>query len=425
MSVIYLKVDFKETRNAISEHISAYNAKIFETDPVRFKSQKIKYAVEMTVFAILEMYAKFLHRNEAVGVKNPVFRMNNQALVTKLKGRISKTTAWRHIKRATECGIFDKALYRFHGSKASFEMGFNPNVLVACYDQSYTLLLTQQAVNKLSASGEKHVNLISERPKFKNSFNGYMLSTCDHTVPRTEILNKNMNIVNVDKGIERIIPGPILQEHGKLGGTLVLSDVIKLYAKNEGSPELLNSKKSQEQKFRAGRDQIIQKEKDLELRVLYAKSSLRLAIRVLFAEREIPDEHKTEAGRHILKYYSPIDQTKKLSDLDSDFQLTIFEAYKAIFRKGFKPRPLYSYFNPDFDGGFYSTLNHVNTVVKQYLERNKDSQESFKQARFFYLKYLNQPDKLAIYNEAVKALNRKRSTVYLDFFNACVLNRKV
>lgn len=99
MKPIYLKIAYKETKKAISEFITCYNEKLKVENPEEYKKLKIKAPVEETVYALLDMFAKFLLNNQNKGVVNPTFKTNNAALSKKLHNRREKK---HHLQTSTK-----------------------------------------------------------------------------------------------------------------------------------------------------------------------------------------------------------------------------------------------------------------------------------------------------------------------------------
>lgn len=434
MNPIYLEIHYKDTKRAISEHISKYNDKLLEDCPGDYKRLKIKSPVESTVYAILDMYAKFLQNNRNRKLQEPVFKINNQAVCTKLGGRISKVTVWRHIKRATDCGIFNKEAYVFHGTNSSYEIGFNPAVLVACFHPEFTELVVsnfQKSVNNIEIPVEKHAELVAIRPRFSDALNGYMISFCNHIVPVKILQEQNINmevavdvenvsLPAVDSNINESqksevsdFTGNILQEQASIKEAK--KDIVPPPLRRQAGVERL------EQKFRAEKSEKARQKPDIDLVIFYVEAALKLVLRVLYKDRYVSEYDKEIAKKYIWNYFTnPADPTKKMYDLSTDFTIVILEAYKAQIRKAWIVLPLYKYFDPYEKVGFYRSLSHVENIVKPYIQKNEDYSKSISEVVKIYLNYRKTPNSFENYRKATQFLGKKKNKTYLNFFNSCV-----
>jgi len=304
---------------------------------------------------------------------------------------------------------------------------------VACHHPEFTKMLVknyQISVNKLEIPVEKLADLHAIRPLFSGTFNGYMISFCNHIVPVKTLQEQN---INMDKGVnvnsaslsfseisihelpeteKSVSTGTILQEQGSIDPGQKINAPSPFH--RQGSRERL------EQRL-GGRDaKKVQQKPDYDLLLFFIESSIRLVLSVLYRERFVPEHDIEVAKKYLWNYFTPVDKSKKLSDLKADLDIAVFEAYKAQHRKFYIPAPLYRYFDPYFNGGFYKTLRHVETYVKPYMARNAEYNKSISDVMNLYNLHMKNPNDFECYRKAVQLLGKKQNKNYLNFFNACV-----
>lgn len=436
---IYLQLHYRETKKAIAEHICRYNAWLMQNCPSEFKALKIKAPVLNTIHTILDAYSKFLRTNEKQGLTDPKFCINNKAIATMQSDLRSSTTIWRHIKRATEAGIFDKSGYVWHGSNSSFELAFNPNVLVAEVNQDYCDLLFEmynRNVNNPPISVDNHLKILAARPPFSHSFNGCMVTFCNHIVPVKHLQEQDINMdkaENVNKPkmtvaaaeqsaklahIFELIGNPnglpdrnILQEQGNM--------ITPLQKMAVAAANVIENEAKEQEQIPAGRVQKTLDKGANDLLNFYTEQSLKIALRVLYSERFVDESDIPTAQRHIRKYFTS-STGRKLGELYFDFQLVIYEAHKSISRKHYIPAPIFKYFDSQFNGGFYSGLVHLETIVKPYIQKNEEYKKSISDVLKLYRKHIENPNDFQSYKSASQYLGKKKNKSYLQFFNKCV-----
>ncbi|HEY0029165.1 MAG TPA: hypothetical protein VGC65_00290 [Bacteroidia bacterium] len=449
MKAIYLKIDYKDTKKLMGQQIIKYNTNLeseFLKDPEAFRtkyaltpsektfrSRTIKSGTQDVAFAILDMYAKFLLNNEKKGLKNPVFKVNRKGVCTKLNGLLSKTSVWRHIGRATDAGIFDKTGYVYHGQNSSFELKFNPAILVACHNEMYFEMAVkncQQLVNNIELSVEKLEELQHTRPPFSQTFNGYMLPNWNDTVSGKPSLDRN---INMDKAflVENL---PLsLQDSTKKDFPETDASVssldrslehenIKGVGKNTFPLPASKSDRAKtlEQKFRAKNSEIVPQNVDNDLLFVNIKSALSLILSVLYKGIHIPEVHLSLAKEFLSGYFNPRSKDLKMSELYENLMLVVFEAHKAKTRRGFTPAPIWRWLDPNFSAGFYNSLKHVEKVVKPYMRTNEDHSKSVKELINIFKIHKKNPDDYENYRKASQLLGKKKNKAYLEFYNTCV-----
>lgn len=487
MKPIYLELHHKDTRKSISAHIKQFNSQLeqewlkdqgafkekycsmffnqeeleyWEMNPEHFKvrhkkkyeasykrasykSCMVKYQTATVVFKALDAFATSLFRNKNAGIVEPEFRTSNGFLAQKLN--ISKVTVWRHIKRATYCGIFDYSGYEWHGSNSSYEIEFNPKLLIACHNDEYTKTILQQyqlSVNNLEIPVEKRVEILAERPRFTDAKNGCMISTCNHIVTCNKLQEQNINmeeavfvnnlaplsLCDVNKNEEPKNSTEFLSDSEKFTShcskKLQEQGSINGKEKNTLHPLPSNSCGSNKQEqVPRGRDREKEPQNvDYDLLNFNIETALRLTLSVLYRNRFVSEHDIEVAKKHLAIYFNPEHKTRKMYELANDLQLSIYEAYKTIQRKGYTPAPLWRYFDPRLSGGFYQTLKHVETVVKPYMEKQADFAKSISEVMKLYKIHMKNPNDFESYRKATQYLGKKKNKVYLEFFNQAVVS---
>ncbi|WP_459213198.1 hypothetical protein [Aquimarina rhabdastrellae] len=117
-------LNYTYTLRALDAHVSTYNQK------EEHYNVKVRAAMVATAQQLLKIYgialAKAYKRNPFSSDALPSLRTNN-VQIAKLT-HSSTRTAHRHLIRLQEAGIIIKKVW--HGSKAPYELWFNPEVLV-------------------------------------------------------------------------------------------------------------------------------------------------------------------------------------------------------------------------------------------------------------------------------------------------------
>lgn len=446
---IYLQLHYKDTKKLIAQQILKYNTDLeaewnkneeafrkkynLSKTEKTFRARTVKSGTQDVAFAILDMYAKFLHNNEKKALKNPVFKVNRKGVCTKLNNLLSKTSVWRHIDRATDAGIFDRKGYVYHGQNSGFELKFNPAILVACHSEIYFELVVEnykKSVNNHEIPVEKLNELASQRPPFSASFNGYMLSNWNHTVSWKPSLEPNINM-NKDFIVDnphlpaRDIKNKEVLETAVAVSTLNISlehENIKESKKNTVPPPASNSDcaTTLEQVPRGRNFEKGSQNVDIDNLHSSVKSALALIISVLYKGIYIPEMHLTIAKDFLANYFNPKSKELKMYELYENLMLVVFEAHKAKVRRGFTPAPIWRYLDPHFSAGFYNSLKHVERVVKPYMRTNEDHSKSVKELITIFKIHKKNPTDYENYRKASQLLGKKKNKAYLEFYNACI-----
>lgn len=448
---IYLQIHYTLTKQAIAAHIHKYNQDIekeFAENPDAFrekyclskkstyKSVIVKASVEATVLSILDMYAKFLQRNENTQSTEPVFKITNKAVVTKRNGLLCKKTAHLHIKRATDAGIFDKNKYVFHGTNSGFEISFNPCVLAACMNPVFTEMIVENYINSVDKpliTDEKLTLLSAIRPLFSDSNNGYIVTNCNYIIVPEPLQEPNINMdeaVIVENNLlpqifstnnqifnGAVAPTGTIQEQGSIHKPFDLNAIALNF--------LQRDTKKQEQKFRPSEREKATPTIDIDLLLYYISYSLKLILNVLYKDRTISDADLALASKDLNQYFRREKAGKSMAQLSDDLWLAVMEAHKSQRRNGFTPAPLHKYLDVYFKGGLLSTtLEHVEKNVKPYIEKNKDITQSIEAANQWYQLFVKSGNNTEVYRKATQNLNKKKNKTYLDFFNEAVIEHK-
>lgn len=439
----FLKIHYKGTRDAIATYIINFNTKLKETDPNNYKRLRIKSSVLATIYAILEMYAKSLEKNAQERLLNTTFRTNNVAIKTKMKNLPSISTIKRHITLAKDCGIFIREKCVWHGTNAAYELYFNSAVLVAEHNPFFAEAMGnyhKDVVNKGVITEQQYNQIYRQLPEFSKANNGCISSIWAYN----EFVIPNKNNINMLKALSvennrkkefrtatavRIgsffteqgsINSKEFQEQGNINSKKLQEQgcIDSLKDKSTTLQNGLGTARIQEQNS-AGPREKNRIDEYIARRELKADMGLRFAKRLLFKDRKVTENDIAEAREFIKNYYKPalIDGNFKL--LEEEFELSIMEAYKSKKRTLFQPAPLYMYFDPMFTGGFYRTLEHVQTKVKPYLQKNQDYTKSFAELRFWHEAFL-QNNGYETYRKATQALAKKRNKIYLEVFNELI-----
>lgn len=445
MKPIYLQLHYTLTKQAIAAHIKKFNTEVekeFLDNPEKFREKHcltpknsykcvtIKASIEATAHGILDMYAKFLQRNENSGCTEPIFKINNQAVSTKRNGLLVKKTAHLHIKRLTQAGIFDKNRYVFHGTNSSFEIGFNPNVLVAKPNPLFTEMIVNNYINsvdKAVINPDKLTLLSTITPLFSDSNNGYIGTNCNHIVlvqlqehninmDDTIRVENNLLTQNVSLTNQEVLTGT-KREHGSINIPFDLTAVALNFVRNQ--------EQKREQTLRPREIKKAPQNEDMEQIHFQVSSALRLILSVLYKDRFVSEDQKRLASKDLTAYFCRKKTDKRSNQLWDDLWLAVMEAHKSNRRTGFIPAPIHKYLDVYFKGGLLSTtMEHVEKNVKPYLSKNKEITESINAANQWYQLFVKSGNNMEVYRKATQNLNKKQNKNYLDFFNDSVLEHK-
>ena len=479
MEPIFLEVHHKDTRDQIKKHIADFNTELkneWDKDKEVFiekyhsmfynqqmldlymslgaeafkkkypehydkarrkttlKSCKIKYQTATIVFKILDAFSVSLKRNKSAGITDSVFRTSNGYLSDALC--VSKTTVWRHIRKATYCNIFDQNGYVWHGSNSSYQLQFNPEVLVSNYNSSYTdlsLKAYQAIVNNLEIPVEKRVEIVASRPRFSDAPNGCMISFCNHIVSCNNLQehNINMNNANFVDNINKIdvldksasadlVQNVIESSHFSINKTTEATEK-GFFNEIKPLPSSLQATSRQEQRLRPGPLEKVDQSEEILMREFYVNNAIRLVLATIYQERSVKEHDILLAKKYLRNYFNPTHDKIPNWQLNRDLQLSVFESYKSIRRKGFIPPPLYSYFDPYQKGGFYWTLKHVQDTVIPYMERKEDSAKSISELMKL-IRIYRKNSSYDNYRNATQILGKKKNKIYLEYFNLAVVS---
>ena len=160
----YFLVDYNKTKAAIKAKIDMYNHDLeleYLKNPAEFRKNKgltmkqtykactIKSTEETTLFSLIQIYGGWLHRNSYTGLVPEEFRTNNKALCTQKNGHITTRTVQRHLNALMECGLITSKSFR--GTRASFGIFLNPDLIHFKPNQAYNFWLTELYKQQLGA----------------------------------------------------------------------------------------------------------------------------------------------------------------------------------------------------------------------------------------------------------------------------------
>ncbi|MDO9186958.1 MAG: hypothetical protein Q7W13_13170 [Bacteroidia bacterium] len=341
-----------------------------------------------------------------------------------------------HIKRATEAGIFDKDKYVFHGTNSGFQIGFNPDVLAACMESTYTNMVVNNYCNSVEKAliTPQNLTLLSTiRPLFSEASNGYMVTNCNHIIVPVQLQELNINmgrermvennlLTQIEFNNSQILNGALApsrtkQEHGSINKPVEVS-LLSLNFKHLATEK-------QEQAFRPREIEKAAQNEDMNLLGFHVASAMRLILNVLYKDKFVSEADIKLATKDLQQYFSRKAAGKSIAELSADLWLAVMEAYKSNRRTGFTPAPLHKYLDVYFKGGLLSTtLVHVENYVKPYIAKNKDITDSIKATNHWYQAFVKSENNSDVYRKATQYLNKKKNKAYLDFFNEAVVEHK-
>lgn len=446
---IYLQIHYTLTKQAFGRRIMEFNSSLekeFKENPDEFRKKygleskstfralTIKSNVQGTAYAILDMFAKFLQNNENKKTTDPVFKITNKALRTKLNNTISKKTAWMHRERLTQAGILNESGYVFHGTNSGFEIGFNPNVLVACMHPTFTEMIVDNYINTVDNSlnnPEMLTTLSTIRPLFSDSVNGYIVTNCNYIIVPVQLQEHNINMDDTIRVENNLLPQIVLNTNQNSSDALTgtLQEQRSITKGDYLSAVALNFVRSEtnrrEQELRPRNFEIVKPTAAIDIFNFHVSSSLRLILNVLYKDKTLSDQDLQLATKDLEQYFSRKKSGKKISELSSDLWLAVMEAHKSKRRKGFIPAPLHKYLDVYFKGSLLSTtMDHVENTVKPYMKKNKEITDSVNEANQWYQLFVKSNNSSEVYRRATQNLNKKKNKSYLDFFNEAVSEHK-
>lgn len=423
---IFLTLHYTETKKKIAQFITEYNDKLekeWMESPEKFlenhggrtfNQMRFKSCHEASTLAVLDMYGTYLKRNRSLRLINAKgFRLNNASLGTKLNKRCSKVTAWRHISKALEIGIFQNKV--FHGSNSSFEISFNPQLLVAEYNEQYCSLVVDYwclifKTERMPVNIHKRIGTLV--PQFQDFPEGYMLSSCNDTVSRT-LLDHNNNmaegigtssdyflVYEPDQGVgysdgktsQEGFPCEILNDHQSEG----------LAPPNVPNDDLTHSERSSLNN--------------------YVKFAWGFASSTIYRERYVSENELKQIYGFLSLYFAP--SVKKNNGLAIRYHNFGERMMLAMKWQGRNPEYRFmnpvTYFDPSTEKGFRATKNWLRKTAQKRVKSHEYNSNNKLLADLCRRYSLNpNPDN---YRTATQTLSKKKSPILLEIFNEFVVN---
>ena len=424
---IHLTIQYTETKKQIAAFISNYNrnlAKEWMEDPKKFLENhhnktlnqcKFKACHETSVYAILDMYGTYLKRNRATGITGGVFKLNNAALGTKMNKRCSKVTAWRHISKAIEIGILQDKV--FHGSKASFDIALNPQLLVSEYNQEYCeLLVDYWCLLFKTEQIPVHIykDLFSQKPLFTDFPAGFMVSSCNDTVANKLILINNNMVGGISASRDYISVYEPEQGGVESSGKMAANEFPSANLNDQGLVGLAPSNELQN-------DLTSDERTDLNH---FTKLAWTFAYSTIFSEKFVSENDLRQVYGFIMLFFLP--SAKKKNGLSTRYNNFCERIILAMKWKNKHPEYRFmnptAYFNPLTEKGFAATKQWLLKTEKKR-EKSKDYYSNNKLLLDLCRNYVANPN-AETYRIATQKLGKlkEKSKELLVIFNEFVVN---
>lgn len=422
---IFMLIHYQETKTRISDHITKFNNDLeaeWSADREAFlakyknrsvKQMKIKACHRNTIFHIVEMYGSFLHRNKRLNMFGATFKLNNQSIATKCKGLVSKTTAWRHVTKALEAGIFTNKLW--HGSNSSYDIEWNTELLSAEYSEEYCLLLVEYYEKLFKTDRierQTYLKLVRSKPTFSAFPKGCMVSSCNDTVTRT-ILEHNNNMISGLGEAEYVFIREPEQGCVEEAPRISSEEAMAAAALNVQIPEQVPA-------AAASGSSLTDDERKLV--VHFSKMGWGLARSTIFKDRYVSEGDLQRIYNSLVLFFlHGVAYRNGLSTLYNNF------CERIILAKKFQERhPEYrfmnpaTYFDPNTEKGFRATKKWLEDVKLQR-KKQKDYNDHNKLLASMCRKFVDDPG-IVSYQQAVQTLSKLRNKAVLDIFNEFVVN---
>ncbi len=432
---------------ALREEIRDYN-KHLPVPPRSYQAECFKACHEASVWAVLEMYAGYLKRVGDTKQTDLVFKTNHEAIRHRKHDRMDRITAYRHILKAIEFGIFTEKT--FLGSNTSFILNWNPDLIN--FNQNEGLNQHLVAVYK-SAFGKKVSELPLEATKrlfyYKSTLSSlggspFTVASCNHTYT---ILKQEHNN-NIDSGIVSIsfltIASASLKNHANNELIFSFSQNNRCQEPEEAPPScaappdlenpvemmLIESEQTAKKVETAQAIERKNRKADHEIWV-FAFQTYAFMVSVLYPDRKISEFEKNisvlNLYKHLRKYVSKHNDKKDI--------LTILIHAKADLMGGImqsrgylNKNPFFrlsgpaTYCEPDKKYGLNTALEwRKNSDKKQ--EKDKEYNSHHKLLISLWNSYLKDGS-VKNYNTITQRLGKLKNQCWVNYFNDCVINYK-
>lgn len=465
--LFFFLLDYKKTKQAIAAQIDDYNKNLellFERNQDEFRKNRglrqnqtykactIKSCEETTLFALMQIYGGWLHRNSYTGLQPEAFRTNNAAIATQKNNHISTRTAMRHIFALKEAGIITEKIFR--GTKASYELKFNPNLIHFKPNSEYNFYLVElykSMIGQREVKPQAFKLIYSFSPTLANFPLGYQGTSCRlnstsiillvhkinmesgivsydfrlRTSPSSEN-HTNNNFFDFDKNREsqnmcqtedtpQVAPPPPPASDLPQADPLNLKEDIK---RNKQLNGLINTAQTHKDK---GTQPVSEHDKLWkEVLTFYC-----YATAILYPERIITDYERNRVCSEIYKHFKnkindkPVYPTVYNFRGEFMFRILLTKKYLKKNPMAFLPGPT-NYFDFENKHGFNGTTAWVEPS-KEMEKQNKLYLEHYKKFIQAWKDYTLNPN-VSAYNLAIQQLGKLKNDCWKNYFNQGVAN---
>ena len=433
---------------ALREEIRDYN-KALPVPPRSYQAECFKACHEASVWAVLEMYAGYLKRVGDTGQTDLIFKTNHEAIRHRKHDRMDRITAYRHILKAIEFGIFTEKT--FLGSNTSFILNWNPNLIVFNRNEA----LNQHLIAVYKSAFQKNVSelpLEATKRLFSwkstlSSLGGspFTVASCNHTYA---ILKQEHNN-NIDSGVVSIsfltFANATLKNHAT-------NELIFSFSQNNGCQEpgeappscaappdlenpvemmLIESEKTAEKVKIAKSIEFNNRKAEHHMRV-FAEQTYIFMISVLFSWRKISDFESnlaienlyTHLKRYVNKQKNKDDILSLLIHAKADLMGAIMVsknyANNQLDKEFFKNPVTYSQTDKEF-GINKALICYHSPGYKEQGKLNAEYNSHHKLLIQCYNKFLKDQ---STYHSSAQRLGKFRNKCWVEYFNGFVAGVK-
>lgn len=432
--MIHLELHLTDTEKALKKHVQEWNAKRRDEldaenktrlengeKEISFKSVSVKGThINTAKMLFRALYKHLLTMADGKFAEPTPFRTNNHAIATMCC--TSPATAWRHICKLTECGVIQFKV--FHGSNASYELHFNPEILVAVknYDFIDALLKSAKKLLKTDILPQAvHEKIMQKMPSFGEAPLG-MISFCDDIAFGTlQELNVNMeegafgNFSTDNVSSRNAIRQELLQEQE----SITLENVLNTDVNKQ--PETAQQTRGNENG--APPPQKCSPREIKELLQFHVDMAWDIAHNALYERKYIKDDDVIAAKKFIEQYFLPTSQQEnpRFAEMFNRFAVRILLARRWVKKSPvrFIPNPSL-YFDPYFEHGFRGTKQWF-VAHQEAQKKNKDWNSNLKLFSIIYQVFKKEPT-YENYRKGTQRLAKLKDKRLGELFQKCVIN---
>lgn len=452
-NTIYIQVNIKETCKKLLEFKKQYNNSIpvEGREEITKKGKVIKKTKNMltlkhqhieTAKELIRLFFCHLRTCEMAKLDPfTAFLVNNMQIAKKIgcehKNSQDKTntTIYRHIKRLQEAGIIKNKIN--HGSRSSYEIVLNPNMLITEKNEQFTQSLTRYFFidygRDLPAKIKDFINSIT--PTFSMACGEFAPPGCVASCNDIENYYKTLK-TKISEGIAYGDDLFNLQEQtGIITGIKTIKEAqnVAPAAENSGPPipasivpqNVLNQLESIDNDKVEIAKSIKNLAENSEKRNVdkFVNMTWQLIYALLFfpfLHRKYSDEYVINCKYLIRLFYEPAGGSlKKLAELYNEFFLRCMFKRTSLFKhpNSFIVEPI-KWLDSGNEYGFASTKN----MYQAYTEQKRKKKDLYKNQRLvidLWRQFYEHPNS-QIYHKATQQLGKLKSSAYLDMFNQCV-----